>query len=350
MIRCAFVLFLAGYAIASAQSSRTILVKPADATLKEEFSGITGLRELSDGRTLISDLRENRLILADLRTGKTVTVGRPGDGPGEFRRVSTLFSIGGDSTLMPDGGYLGRWLLLDEARVASTLAADANPVGDKYATLKGVDAAGRVLVAVLIHGPEQASRAVDSLLLININRATRRADTVARLRSHFPKGAQAFGETVAWRPGAATSGAGWLMDEAVLFPDGWIAIVRRAAYRVEWRSPRGEVITRTIRSSAQEGTDPKGEAAESLAKRNASRFDGMLPSVLAVPDGRLMVLRPATDNSARILYDMVDRNGALVGTLTFGDNERVVGFGARSLYVTTINEDGIQRLRRHPWP
>jgi hypothetical protein len=46
----------------------------------------------------------------------------------------------------------------------------------------------------------------------------------------------------------------------------------------------------------------------------------------------------------------VNRRGGLDGQLVLATNERVVGFGARSVYLSVTDDDGIQRLRRHPWP
>ena len=49
-------------------------------------------------------------------------------------------------------------------------------------------------------------------------------------------------------------------------------------------------------------------------------------------------------------YDIVNRRGVLDGQLTMPSNERIVSIGATSVYVAVIDDDGIQRLRRHPWP
>ena len=49
-------------------------------------------------------------------------------------------------------------------------------------------------------------------------------------------------------------------------------------------------------------------------------------------------------------YDLFDRTGARMATMQHPDSERAVGFGSRSGYVSVRDDDGIVRLRRHPWP
>ena len=42
--------------------------------------------------------------------------------------------------------------------------------------------------------------------------------------------------------------------------------------------------------------------------------------------------------------------GLLLGQLVLASNQHILGFGAQSAYVITTDDDGIQRLTRHPWP
>ena len=64
---------------------------PTSATLREEFSGLTAVRELPDRRVVLADQVESRLVIADFAANSVVTVGRVGGGPGEYTRVRTLF-------------------------------------------------------------------------------------------------------------------------------------------------------------------------------------------------------------------------------------------------------------------
>jgi hypothetical protein len=45
----------------------------------------------------------------------------------------------------------------------------------------------------------------------------------------------------------------------------------------------------------------------------------------------------------------VDRRGVRMAQLRLPDNQRVVGFGTASVYVAIGDDDGLERLQRHPW-
>jgi len=67
-------------------------------------------------------------------------------------------------------------------------------------------------------------------------------------------------------------------------------------------------------------------------------------------ESRIAVRRMPTASAPETRYDLVDRRGALDGQLALKQNERVLGFGGRSVYVVATDDDGVERLRRHPWP
>ena len=65
----------------AAQAPPSLTLKPPDAQLEAEFSGIRGVRELSGGLLLIADRADNRLVAADFRSGRISFLGRVGAGP-----------------------------------------------------------------------------------------------------------------------------------------------------------------------------------------------------------------------------------------------------------------------------
>ena len=95
----------------SSANAQTPVVRlgPPSATLTEDFSEIVAVRELSDGRLLIGDRREERIVVADFRAGSVTPTSRQGLGPGEFSRVTAIWPLGGDSSLMVDGAAR-RWM------------------------------------------------------------------------------------------------------------------------------------------------------------------------------------------------------------------------------------------------
>lgn len=77
---------------------------------------------------------------------------------------------------------------------------------------------------------------------------------------------------------------------------------------------------------------------------------GKRRSLLAAPNGHLVILRTPAVNSPEPRYDVVDRQGRLAGTITLDANEMVIGFGPKSIYVLVTDEWDLQTLQRHPWP
>lgn len=68
------------------------------------FAHVGGVRWLTDGRIVVADLAANRLLIFD-SAGKYVrSLGRQGSGPGEFRRITSVTVLRGDSLATFDGG------------------------------------------------------------------------------------------------------------------------------------------------------------------------------------------------------------------------------------------------------
>jgi hypothetical protein len=66
-------------------------------------------------------------------------------------------------------------------------------------------------------------------------------------------------------------------------------------------------------------------------------------------DGRVLVSRYPTSKSPETTYDVVNRRGELEGRLMLPSNERIIGFGSKSIYVLEEDENGETWLRRHAW-
>ena len=358
-------------ASAAAQKVPVVQLKPADAKLDEEFTSLGDVRELKDGRVLVSDLRENKLVVADLRTGKLEVIGRVGSGPGEFRRPGPMFALGGDSTLLSDSGNR-RWLLLDGARIVGMVPPETPAITGVRGFAMGADVRGRAL-GVLPAGRRggDPSGPLDSAFVVLVSRSTGKADTVARLRppstgvTRMIKGPDGREIPLSMVPPLATP------EHAILFPDGWLAIARLEPYRVDWRTPEGRIIlgaalpvpsvrmddrekraylARFARLSGRPPADPSSRDDWPETIPAFSALMGYGPVLFASPDGRVLVQRTPTASHEEPLYDVVDRGGKLTGRLSLPANQKIVGFGTKAVYVAVTDDDGIERLRRHPWP
>jgi hypothetical protein len=351
---------------AAAQGAPKLSLKPADAKLDEEFTRITGIRELADGRVLVADGKEVRLVVADLRAGTVEKIGRTGSGPGEYNRLNRIFALTRDSTLVGDAGNR-RWLLMDGARIVATLSAEVPAVRAASATLLGTDRTGHALSTTFApNRPGELNAFGESLFVVRTARSTGHADTVARLRPVSSRISVRRGSdgTVL---GVAIQKPPFAADEqTLLFDDGWMAVARLEPYRVEWRSPDGRAALGAPLPFTKVRLDDAAKrsflaelvasgARVDTAPSSRDDWPEVLPpftadALVAAPDGRLLIQRTQTHAATATRYDMVDRSGVLAGVLAIAKNEQIIGFGPRAVYVAVTDDDGIQRIQRHPWP
>jgi hypothetical protein len=196
-----------------------------------------------------------------------------------------------------------------------------------------------------------------------VHRGTLRADTLVTIRD---------AELRTQADGAPGSGAfrttSVLLsspEQAAVFPDGTVAVALQEPYRVDWHAADGTVR----RGAAIERTAPPLNEGEKQAwKERAEAASGgplafpldrfpwaeFVPPFRAgglttLPNGDLLVAREPWSGSNGEEFDIIDRRGMRTGTLRLRAGERVVGTGRRDVYIAVADDDGIERLRRHPW-
>jgi hypothetical protein len=356
----------AGPMAAQPARPRTVALPAPNATLAAEFTLVSGVRELADGRLLVADQREKTLLVADWKAGTTAQIGRNGSGPGEYVQPTVIFALGADSSLLPDVPN-GRWLLLDGARVVSTVAPNDPAIAAGARRPLGADGRGRVAFTRSIDPAAAAAGQprIDSLRLIAVARADGREDTLttllarkARINVQGPRDAPTSVDIVT-HPLAAP-------EQPALFADGWVAIARVAPYRVDWIAP-DERVTRgkALPFEAVKLDDREKQVfVERLAERTGRPrrapdsfmdWPEVMPpfineAVRAAPDGLLWILRSQTAAVEHPPYDVIDRKGDLVARVTMEKGVHVAGFGRGVIYTVATDEDGLQRLQRRPMP
>lgn len=371
-----------------AQVPTRTLSRP-ELTLDESFSAVTGFRELRDGRILVADAREKTFRLFDPRTGASSPVGREGKGPAEWGNLSRLHALPGDSTLMedaindrflviaPDGRTLSTWRLPDGSIVS-------------FSTLRGV--AGHQMIferqrPSATPGPRSPAPGIADIL--RYDRRTQRIDTIGELAR--PKGEISYVrmleggmiQSVTNMPFAA-------LDQVVVAPDGRVAAVRGAPYRVDWiavdrsvtrgpvaDAPRVRVTSAErkafLESQVRPGqiivSGPAGGPPQSTASRGAARGGAMaIPpgamdigdvtwpeqkppflsgAALAAPDGRVWVQRTRAHDDSVATYDVFDASGKVVERVALPRGARLVGFGEGAVWLARPDEDDLLRLERH---
>jgi hypothetical protein len=84
------------------------------------------------------------------------------------------------------------------------------------------------------------------------------------------------------------------------------------------------------------------------------RFPEVFPPFTGAPilgrDGNLWLRRPVSKHYPNIRYDVVDRRGQHIGTVSLARGERIVTVGKAAVYLAWRDRDDLERLRRHPLP
>ena len=347
------------------QTISEIRLAPPNARLEAEFTRVTSVRELADGRVLVSDAGETKLFVADFGRQTLMQIGRAGQGPNEYTAISQLIPLANDSTLLPDVRG-GRWLLLHGAEIVATVPPDSPPLRSGARNPFGADWSGHVLTVSPVRSLEGSGTtsmaAEDSLWIQRISRSDGSSDTLGKARAR-PSRITVTGRERAQSVSIVVNPLA-VGDQVLLFSDGWSAIARVDPYRIDWVSDDGRLVRGVAlphkRVSVDEGV--KRWVLDEIA-RDAGRpaqkpedvksdWPNFIPpfltnSVMAAPDAMLWIRRAGTERASPTTYDVVDRRGHIVRRVVMARNERVVGFGAATVYTVATDDDGIQRLRRH---
>jgi hypothetical protein len=353
-----------------AQSVSERRLQSANAKLSKDFSSIGSVRELSDGRVLVADPKDATIFVVDFRLDRALAVGRKGNGPGEYSRVGGLTPLSGDSTMMivplsRRGLVLYRDSIVETLSTNTELVARANHGASNAGNVLQVRQNASPRVPVVITGAQ------DSSSLVLIDRRTGSADTIGRTRvaeTHTLRTESNGNVRTMIKAGSPLAAA----EPVALFLDGWLVVVRRDPYRVDWRNPNGTWVvgpnlpfTRTrvdaaekraaLRKLAQDSPNP---GARELPADFFTEWPEYYPPfpvgrsspvLHEMPDGNVAIQRSATARSPETRYDIVDRQGRLIGRVVLAPGERIAGYGAKSLYVVSVDEDGLHWLSRHAW-
>lgn len=368
----------------ASQSPPVQHLRSQSAALAGSFTRVSSVRELADGRVLVTDEGENAVFLGDFGTRTITKVGGIGKGPGEYTDVGRLWPLTHDSTLMVDRGNR-RWLVFAGDRIVQTIPGDQP--GPRAAS-----GTGRVLLGIAGNGEAlagsyalQLAGGVGTPGTLELTRFHRiRGGTRAGIAAPPPGSPPA---PVAARPGVRLDGNGERrtgraynmslsgVDQALMFPDGWVAVARANPYLIEWCPPPtskctpGPLLQSTTPSLRDEDRQVYLEWVSRLTNwpptsdlAATTGWPLVIPPFIAppnsldqsalvgLPDGRLLIWKTPMVASREAQFDIIDRQGRLVADLRAPLNYRVVGSGVRSLYVIVADEDGIQTIQRHPLP
>jgi len=365
--------------ILGAQTAPERRLTAPDAKFSHEFSAINGLRELPDGRVLVSDGIDQVVLRVDMKAGKADTLGRIGQGPGEYKGPDALYALPNGGTLLVDLGN-GRldFLAADGKYVESTPIAQGDGPNLSIVLPRAVDAQGRIYYQPAMGGPRGGIP--DSATVVRWDRARSRYDSVARVKlpvMHVQSSGGANNQRMVSRPRPYPAQDTWNVA-----PDGRVAIARASEYRVDWVGPggvtRGRAVAFTpvpIRDADKrewvadqsnglrinmENRNGQMSMAFSRGGREDADEDATIaatewpatkpafnsPGVWVTPEGEAWVERSVPAGSARVM-DVFDATGALKERIVLPVGRRVAGFGRGVVYLRAANESDLQLLERY---
>jgi hypothetical protein len=341
-----------------------------------------GVYALPGDSTLVFDVGNMRYLVVDPKGQPAYTFSLIGDGaPGGGQRA---VAPGGQRT-PPPGGQRSPAPGGQRAQRGPGGPGGPGMAGGAMASVlrppSGVDAQGRLYFASspFRMGPD-GPVAVDSIEITRVDRENDRVDTIARI--HVPGTQVTAGQqgTNTMRLAVRMSGPFEARDEWAVAPDGRIAVVRHSPFRVEWVAPAGTVtrgpeqpytpipVTDADREAVAEarrsaggmrvmmgpgGTQVTmgGQAADAPPMDDTEDWPDTKPPFSAgaariAPNGHLWLLRSRRADDPVPVYDVFDGAGRLIRRVALPRDTRLVGFGARSVYLVRTDDSDLQYLER----
>ena len=228
---------------------------PITAASPSEFASISSVRALSDGSVLVNDLTGRKVSLLDptLAHSTVIADSTSATSMAYSSRLGGLIAYHGDTTLFVDPQSMSMLVLDGAGKVARVMsvpkAQDATfLIGGPFGN-PGTDTSGRLVYRTMLRpkivppGPDGKivmPAPIDSAPIIRFDLTERRADTAGYIKVPAPRVSINSSEgrmrvTVQMNPLSVT-------DDWALLPDGNIAIVRGADFRVDLLKPDGTVI------------------------------------------------------------------------------------------------------------
>ncbi|MES2305670.1 MAG: hypothetical protein V4558_09185 [Gemmatimonadota bacterium] len=337
----------------------------------QPFTSVRSLTALPDGRLVLSDAAEKKLLLVDFAKKSATPLARPGTGPREFQDPGGTYRAARGGVIVYDQRQKRFLPIAISGQVGDVVALPMTP-SSWGASDEGPDTFVPDSLGNLYTLGSRFTRAgpQDSIPLIHIDRRGVTSDTLGFLKQQES------------RP-LPSSQPGVTMGRSVMFspqdvwavaPDGAVAVVKAAPYRVDWVTPgkprvvgasipftplrvtgadRDSIKARSAGSSASVSRNGQSSrvqtpTAEPITAEVKPPFPAQVPRIDEM--GRLWVERSRTADATTRTYDVFDRRGALVDRLELPAGARLVGFDAHSLYTVRKDDDDLLHLQRFKLP
>jgi hypothetical protein len=346
----------------------TIGCKPAEsqsgvtleARLPASYLMLSNVVELRDGRVMFADTRSKLFLSGNLESGKVDTLGAraeslaPGGPPGRYKFPGWVAHLAGDTVALVDFSVIRTTLWNERGEPLGVLPI--KPVsGETPVLLYDTVGHGYKIDYQAVLGGREPGRAqlLDSIPVLRINLKSGKVDTVAQLTT--PEyGDATFGEQVQQAAKVFAPN-----DHFGVLPDGTAWVARGRESRVDWRTPDGSwsrgqphAFTRSpvtqadkdrvlaqVREQGKQFGMPQDLRIDYPFAETKPPFD----FALGRPNGEVWLQRPRGQESAPLVYDVVDRKGVWQRAVALPAGATLAGFGAKGAVYASIKGEGGKR-------
>ncbi len=353
----------------------------------DPFSYIVAAREYRPGQLIVSDGVESQVSLVDFASGTRTDIGRQGAGPGEYRVAAALFRLAGDTLWILDGaGAAARIVSFGpDFKPGTTFTVQLFDQQDTTIVQGAMfsDTRGRIYSTAMKFRLGAGGAIIpDSMDLVRFDprgaaRATRTLIARVRTPSTGKQDIQNQGGNIK----VSTPFPGLVPADAwAAFPDGRIAIVRGATYRVEFILPNGtRPAPTTIAYERYKVTEEDQQAELDAIRKQTAQQMAMMRKVMPpnvnlevtvtappawpaeypplallgarpAPNGDLWVQRSVPARLERERWDVIDRSGRLVARWQLPPKITLLAIGTGAVYTARIDEDDLRYVQRVELP
>lgn len=336
---------------------REVALDSADVSL-DGLDPVSALFELPDGRLLMSQPGVPAVTVLSLDSGEADTLGRAGDGPGEYRWPADVFQRG------------GRYWVMDamQQRLTSWLPDGSAPEAVTYpvvmASESAVDTLGGIyyeqptMSGFVVMGQEMDStRSQDSTYIYRFAPPDTRRDTVGRIFEVGWETVPLGGNGVARMRLEFETPDVW-----GVLPDGTVWIARGREHRVDLRRPDGSWQAGVPRpwapiptTEADRRPVPRFGPMQGAADADTSWLPmadekGPFQDAVAAPDGEVWTRLHQPAGFDRERYAVFPPGAASTLTVSLPLGRRIVLISERWVYTRAEDADGLMLLSRYARP
>jgi hypothetical protein len=326
------------------------------ATISASFTQIAGVREVSASLAVVTDQVERRIVLADFGRGTVRMIGRPGEGPAEYRLPMRPVAGPGATSLVADASLARILVISPDGRITSTLKTPTAERVGELTELKGVDSRGRLYFETNSFNAE-SGRFSDSVAIVRLDATGINAKVLARISNggrvilKLASGPASLARSITPFPH---------IDSWIVLPNGSVAVIHPGPYSVDVVDTAGarhtgapipytpipvtakdRAYVRDSASHVRSAATTKGGGAGPRGPGSVlpdEAFPKVMPAYLAgssqvSSDGHFWIGRSHSMTEASVSYDIFDGTCKRVGTARLKPHSTVVGFGVGSVFV-----------------